>query len=59
MTDEKLQLLLIKGAISDLQPKDREGVEAAAAELRRVVAQYNDHGLLALALVVAELAAKG
>lgn len=59
MTEEKMQLLIIKGVIADMQPKDREGVEAAAADLRRVVAQHNDHGQVALALLVAELAAQG
>jgi len=58
MTQEKLQLLLIKGVIADLPSKDRDGVEAAETDLRRMVAQYNDHGKLALALLAAELAAE-
>lgn len=59
MNEAKMALLLIKGAISELPPADRDGVEVAAAEIRRAVAQHNDHGVMALALVVAEIDAKG
>ena len=59
MTDEKVTLLVIKGVIADLPDADRQGVLLAAAKLREVVALHNDHGLMAMALVGAELDAEG
>lgn len=58
MTNEQQDLLMIRGFIAGLTDEDRAGVSVAAAKLREVVAQHNDHGQLALALVAAELAAK-
>lgn len=58
MNEAQQQLLLIRGAIYALPEADRQGMELAAAKLREVVALHNDHGLMALALVGAELAAK-
>lgn len=58
MTTEKLQLLLIRGAIAELPVDDRKGIEIAAEKLREVVATHNDHGKMALALVGAEWAAE-
>lgn len=58
MTNEQQELLMIRGFIAGLPDEDREGVSAAAAKLREIVALHNDHGQLALALVTAELAAK-
>lgn len=59
MTNEKFQLLLIKGVIADLPPDDRKRVEAAETEMRRVIATHKEPGYLALALLGAELAANG
>ena len=59
MNQEQVALLLIKGAITDLPEADRKGVELAAVKLREVIALHNDHGVMAMALVGAELAAKG
>jgi len=58
MTNEQQDLLMIRGFIAGLPDEDRAVVSLAAAKLREVVAQHNDHGQLALALVGAELAAK-
>ena len=58
MTEEQQQLLLVRGAIYALPDADRQGVELAAAKLREVVQLHNDHGKMALALVVSELAAE-
>ena len=58
MTTEKLQLLLIRGAIAELPEEDRNGIELAAEKLREVVQTHNDHGKMALALVGAEWAAE-
>jgi hypothetical protein len=58
MNTEKLQLLLIRGAIAELSEEDRKGIELAAEKLREVVKTHNDHGKMALALVGAEWAAE-
>jgi phosphatidylserine decarboxylase len=58
MNEERIQLLLIRGAIAELPEADRKGIEQAATNLREVVATHNDHGKMALALVGAELAAE-
>jgi hypothetical protein len=58
MNEAQQQLLLIRGAIYALPEAERQGVELAAAKLREVVALHNDHGVMALALLGAELAAK-
>lgn len=59
MTEEKATLLLIKCAIADLPEVDRKGIEQAAAKLREIVALHNDHGLMAFALVGAEMQLEG
>lgn len=56
MNQEQVTLLLIKGAIADLPETDRKGIELAAANLREIITLHNDHGLMAMALVGAELA---
>ncbi len=58
MTEEHENLLIIRGHIAGLPLADRKGIAQAAQKLREVIAHHNDHGLLALALVGAELAAK-
>lgn len=58
MNEEQQQLLLIRGAIYALPDEDRKGIELAAAKLREVVKLHNDHGAMAIALVVSEMAAE-
>lgn len=58
MKVEELQLLLIKGAIGELPPDQKELVMRVASELRAVLADNGDLGLIALGLVGAEEAAK-
>lgn len=62
MTQDQHDLLLMRGTIAGLPESDRKAIEAAAQELRQVVARHDEpgrhHGLLALALVGAELAVK-
>ena len=58
MSEEKQHLLLIRGVIFGLPDSDRQAVESAAAELRKIIAQHAEHGVLAASLVLAELAAK-
>ena len=59
MNEDQATLLMIKGTIADLPETDRKGVQLAAAQLRAVVKQHNDHGVMAFALVGAELQAEG
>lgn len=59
MTEAQQLLLVIRGAIYALPDADRQGVELAATKLREVVKAHNDHGLMAMALVGAELDAEG
>lgn len=58
MTDAQKELLMLKGYIADLEPADRQGVHLAATKIREVLAQHNDHGRLALALIAAEMASE-
>ena len=58
MSEEKQQLLLIRGAIYGLPDTDRQGIDIAAAKLREIIALHNDHGTMAMALVVAEIASE-
>ncbi|MDY7807587.1 hypothetical protein U0E23_34740 [Burkholderia stagnalis] len=53
------QLMMIRGAVAMMPPDEAAKVEAALAELRTVLAEHGEHGMLALALAGAELAAKG
>jgi hypothetical protein len=53
-----MELLNIKGMLSDLPADDLEKIEACAAELRANIAEAGKHGPLALALISAEFVAK-
>lgn len=57
MSAEKAQLLIIKGAISELPPGDQIKVQDVAARFRAILAE-GGHAVLALALVGAEIAAE-
>jgi len=60
--DEGAQTALwqVRGMVASQKPEDREKTEAAAQELRQVIAKYPDgHGLLALTLLVVEAQAGG
>lgn len=55
MADElKLHRLIIKGAIAELPEGERKQIESCAEKLRQVLAEYGQHGQVALALVVSE-----
>jgi hypothetical protein len=58
MKQEQMQLLMIKGAISDLDSAQQERVSIAAQAIRDVVAKAGEVGLVALGLVTAEEVAK-
>lgn len=57
MTEEQQTLLMLKGTVASMAEDDRRRVEAAAADLREMVMIYGDHGIIALALVGAEMQA--
>lgn len=59
MKPEQYTLLLIKGAIAELPPADQAAVKRAEEQIRAVIAQNEPAGVLALALVGAEIDAKG
>lgn len=54
---DKVTLLVIKGAISEMPEADRKIIETKADSIRKII-DNNNLGYLALALVGAELAAK-
>lgn len=49
------QLIYVRGVVAGLPAIDQEAVKLAAVELREFIARTNDHGKIAMALVVAEL----
>lgn len=52
---DAITLKLIRGEIAGLPPVDQAKVQAAAQQLRDVIKAAGDHGVMALALVGAEL----
>lgn len=58
MTEEQQTLLLIKGAISDLPEEQKVKVQRCAAELRKVIADGGQEGVMAFVLVGAEVQAQ-
>lgn len=58
MKQEKIVLLMIRGAISEAPADDREKIKAAETEIRAVVAKYPGHAQIAVALIGAEIAAE-
>ncbi len=60
MTNDQVTLYAIQGVIrATYQSFQRQGVYLAAAKLREILQAHNDHGLMAFALVVAELQVEG
>lgn len=53
--DDRITLTLIRGEIAGLPEADQAKVRAAAQLLRDVIAAHDKHGILAMALVGAEL----
>lgn len=59
MNDDQRTLLAIRGAVAGMKPADQERVHAAAAIIRDLVTSHpGGHGLMAVVLVGAELAAQ-
>lgn len=59
MTEAQHTLAALRQVIASLPEAERKNVAAAAHMIREVVAVFNDHGLVAVALVGAELEAAG
>lgn len=55
MTEEEQTVLMIKGAIADLPPAQREQCEAMVEHLRRMVKDAEPVGGFAIALIGAEM----
>lgn len=55
MTPEQQTLLLIRGTIAGMTPEQQQRVAEQAARLREIANSKNDLGLMAFALVGAEL----
>ena len=58
MNQAQQTLLMIQGVIFGLPEADQKLVQAAAVELRTLLAARKEHGLMALGLVAAEIEAK-
>lgn len=50
--------MLVRGALAGCSEEDQAKVRELAASLRELVADAGEHGLLALALVTAEMTAE-
>lgn len=48
------ELLMLKGLVSELPPEQRDDVNRAADEIRKVVVEWDDAGKIALAIVAIE-----
>lgn len=59
MTQEQNNLLVIKGAISELPPEDKKTFDLARLEVDVIMKKYPIHAPLVICLVGAELAAQG
>ena len=53
--EDRITLTLIRGEVAGLPEADQAKVNAAAQQLREVIATSGKHGFLAMALVGAEL----
>lgn len=58
MSKEHVQLLIIKGAISELPPEGQAKIAELADVIRKLRADNGDEGHIAIVLVCAEIAAE-
>lgn len=58
MNSERATLLLVRGALSELPQEQQDAVNAAHEKLKAIVTEAGDVGLLALALLGAEIQAE-
>lgn len=57
-TNDKVQLIVVRGVIASQDKAMQDEIAMIAAELRAVISKYGDAGYLALALLGAEIAAE-
>ncbi len=57
LNESKMVLLLMKGAISDMESEDRDDVFDCVKELKEVISKYGKMGDFACGLIGAEIAA--
>lgn len=55
MTNEEIVLTMTIGAIAQMPKDDQDKVHACAEKLRHDIKEAGDHGIMALALVGAEM----
>lgn len=55
---ENAALLVIKGIIFDLPKDDQDKIAEAAAKINAIVTEYEAAGIMAVALIGAEMAAQ-
>ena len=58
MTKEQMDEFLIKVAVAELPQGDRERVKEAVDKINAVVAEYGQHGEMAIAVVGSHVAAQ-
>lgn len=51
MTGEEIQLLVLRGLMSQLPPAERDKAEACVQQLQQMISEHGDPGKLALAIV--------
>ncbi|MGZ8888021.1 MAG: hypothetical protein ACXW1D_00515 [Halobacteriota archaeon] len=54
MTETEMQVLVVKGLISQLPQADQDEVRGIASELRQIIQDGGELGIIALVLVAAE-----
>ena len=54
MNEEQTQLMIMRGFVASMPEAYQKGVKLAEQEMREVILKYNDHGKVALMLLVAE-----
>lgn len=54
MSQDRVNLIMIRGLVASMAPADQDRVKAAAEQLRALINQHGDAGVIALSLVAAE-----
>ena len=58
MSQEKAALLMFKGVLADLPAEEKAKIDAAKENLSEVMKQHGDAGMLAMQLLMLEMAAE-
>jgi hypothetical protein len=58
MSEEKQQLIFIRGAIASMSETEQLRIKEVESKIRALLQEYEEDGLMALALIGAEQAAK-